>query len=95
MGTLCLVPDANEKLLPLVINSMSMWDVNMQTECSQTFQNEALIDALSTMNKEMLLMQVLEILGSIDFVLYERVSLASFWPRFRYIPGLTVVSLRR
>lgn len=76
MPQLCLEKDANEKLLPLVINSMSMWDVNMQTECSKSFQSETLQNSLTTVNREMLLMQVLEILGLTDFVLYERVSVS-------------------
>ena len=57
-----------------MINSMSMWDVNMQTDCAKSFQSENLLNSLTTVNKEMLLMQVLEILGLTDFVLYERVS---------------------
>ena len=53
---------------------MSMWDINMQTECSKTFQDAELLKACSSLNREMLLMQILEILGMTDLVLYERVS---------------------
>ena len=46
----------------------------MQIECSRTFQNKDVIDALTPINREMLLMQVLEIFGMTDLGLYERVS---------------------
>ena len=69
---LCKERDCNDKLFPLVINSMSMWDVNMQQECSMTFQDEGVVSSLTQINREMLLMQVLEILGMTDLALYER-----------------------
>ena len=44
----------------------------MQTECSRVFQSEAVLDSLTITNREMLLMQSLEIITNSDFVLYER-----------------------
>lgn len=44
----------------------------MQEECSKIFQSQTVLEALNNTNREMLLMQVLEILGQTDFVLYER-----------------------
>ena len=54
-----------------------MWDINMQTECCKTFQNDEVLQALSSVNREMLLMQVLEIIGMTDLVLYQRVGIAA------------------
>ena len=37
---------ANDKLMPLVINSIPNWDIAMQAECSIAFQSKKLIEAM-------------------------------------------------
>ena len=51
---------------------MAMWDMNMQTDCSKAFQCDEIINSLSSENREMLLMQIIEIFNLTDFQLYER-----------------------
>ena len=46
---------------------MAMWDMNMQTDCSKTFQSDEIIASLSSENQEMLLMQIIEIFNLTDF----------------------------